>query len=91
MVNPRVTYGVWIDGDGWLKREKRTNDKPGDREFATDSLITAERVAAFWGQGAVVLPIDDSLIDLEKLFLERRAPKVRKWTELWLRVRYGLL
>jgi len=75
MVNPQITYGVWIEHSGWLKRDKRANEKPSDYTFASPSKIVAEGAAELWGQGASVRPIDGSLIDLEAVFLERRKPQ----------------
>ena len=89
MVSPRIAYGIWIDGQGWLKRDGSAPIE--QRTFATTSQIMAERVAAFWGAGATVLPIDESLIDLELVLLEHRKPK--PWGE-WIKrfkVSRGLL
>lgn len=94
MVAPKVLYGVWIEGQGWLKRDK-TDGQPNtvkDRTFAADSMRVAESAAELWGPGATVRPIDGSLIDLEAVFLERRKPKPSRWEHLryrWARWRGG--
>jgi len=77
VVNPKLTWGVWIEGQGWLKREAtgKAGETAGDRTFASESKIVAEGAAELWGQGATVRPIDGSLIDLEAVFIERRKPK----------------
>ena len=80
---PVITYGVWIHGQGWLKKD---GDAPVPmRVFATLHKEIASGAAALWGDGARVLPVDDSLIELEEVFVARDrlpAPAViakRKW------------
>lgn len=73
-----TTYGVWIAGWGWLRG--------GDsKTFASLDRAVAESAAALWGTGAQVHPIDDSLIDLQDVFLEQQAKQVstKAWWE-WL-------
>lgn len=82
-VNIQTAYGVWIDGRGWLKEPEH------QRPFASFDRAVAEAAAALWGAGAVVLPVDNSLHDLEALFLEQQAraalekPSARKWWQRW--------
>ena len=77
-----VSYGVWICGQGWLK--KAGEQAVVTRIFATLSRETADSAAALWGAGATVRPIDHSLIDLEDVFIERdqkaqAAMPAKKW------------
>ena len=64
MDNEKVThtYGIWIPGNGWLK---------GKDIFADTSLEKARQVAYLIGRGAVVRFIDQSIIDLERYYLEQ--------------------
>lgn len=79
---PTTVYGVWIHGQGWLKKD---GDAPLPmRVFASPSKDLAAGAAALWGVGAQVQPIDNSLIELESVFVGRdqqRQPAApeRKW------------
>ena len=62
---PPLTYGVWINGKGWLK------DKSG-RHFADLRIEYAEEVIDFLlDTPARVALIDESMMALEDLFLEK--------------------
>ena len=56
-------WGVWIPGEGWLVCK---NDL-----FADFDLEKARQVARLVGKGAKVLYIDDSIIELQSLYLEQ--------------------
>ena len=58
--NDKPTYGIWIDGTGWLR---------GKDVFADYSLDKAIQVARLV-KGRVRF-IDQSIIDLENLYLEQ--------------------
>lgn len=77
MSDPVLTYGVWIRGQGWLKRDDPTV-RVADRTFASVQREVAESAAALWGRDARVLPMDGSLIDFEQDFLKHQAAK-RWW------------
>lgn len=62
MTDPILYYGVWIPGQGWLKRN---NDY-----VAFDSRQVAEETARRIGQKAKVYYIDSALADLETYFRE---------------------
>ena len=73
--NPVLIYGVWIDGQGWLKDHGRV--------FSDLRREYAEEVLRFMvGTQAHIALIDDSMIALEQLFLakeqERDMAKLRK-------------
>jgi hypothetical protein len=55
-------YGIWIPGEGWLK---------GKDIFADESLEKANQVARLIGKDARVYFIDQSIIDLERQYLEQ--------------------
>lgn len=57
------TYGVWIPGEGWVRGNKGT--------FADYSKKKAKQVARLLGRGATVWFIDESIVDLEKQYLEQ--------------------
>ncbi len=100
---PRIPYGVWIEGMGWLK------DDAG-RVFADLHVEIAQSAAHLWGDGAHVMPIDlpdangkSALQMLEAKFLEhQRGARARQWRQrfsnwirrIWIRrrvnIRYGL-
>jgi hypothetical protein len=64
-----LVYGVWIEGQGWLK------DHSG-RHFADMRREYAEEVLRFIiGTPAHVALIDDSMIALEQLFLEKEQER----------------
>jgi hypothetical protein len=58
-----LTYGIWIPGKGWLKN--------GPGVIAFDIRDLAEQTALDYGAGACVKLVDQSLIDLEQLLLDR--------------------
>ncbi len=75
---PPLTYGVWIRGVGWLKNENGLI-------FADVRLVVAQQAARLYGRGACVVPVDQALGDLEKLFLQReRLSEQNRW---WRRLR----
>ena len=59
-----LVYGVWIRGKGWLRDGQHKEFGDARREYA-------DCAARHYGQGAEVRYIDDSMIALEPLFLER--------------------
>lgn len=67
---PRVAYGVWIAERGWLKNH-------AGRVFASEQVAVAQTAARLWGRAAQVLPVDESLGDLERTFLEQQQVR---WT-----------
>ena len=74
--NP-VAYGVWIAGTGWLRS--------GDgKTFAALEKTVADSAAELWGAGARVLPVDDSLIELQDVFLAQQAAPQKKAWWAWL-------
>lgn len=73
MANP-IVYGVWLHGKGWLK------DEGGTKPFADEQREVADSAARLWGRGALVTPIDDALIELEKMLVARER---KNW---WVRV-----
>jgi len=63
MSDEKVTlYGIWIPGEGWLK---------GKDVFADENLEKANQVARLIGRDARVYFIDQSIIDLERHYLEQ--------------------
>ena len=74
---PIITYGVWIEGQGWLKSTANPR-----LVFASAFREVALGAAGLWGRGASVRPIDQSLIDLEAEFLEQRKSSKGRWA--WL-------
>ena len=65
----KLAYGVWIEGQGWLK------DRSG-RHFADLRHEYAEEVLRFIiGTPAHIALIDDSMIALEQLFLEKEQER----------------
>ena len=62
IVNDKPMYGIWIKGTGWLR---------GKDVFADYSLDKARQVASLIGNGARVRFIDESIIDLERQYLEQ--------------------
>ncbi len=63
-----TAYGVWIEQAGWLRGDS-------GQAFAAVDRAVAEAAAELWGAGAQVLPIDDSLIDLQPKFLAQQAAR----------------
>ena len=60
----RKMYGVWIPGKGWLK---------GASVFADYDYSKAKQVAYLIGQKSKVRYIDQSIIDIENLYLEQKG------------------
>lgn len=81
MAEPTI-YGVWIDGQGWLKRFEDGKDKP--LVFAALDRHVAETAVTLWGQGAQLLPFDKSLVEFETQLLERQAQKAPKGWRAWV-------
>lgn len=79
-----VPYGVWIEGQGWLKNEQ-------GRVFADLHREVAQSAAELWGTGARVTAIDlpdatgrAALEGFEKQFLEQQAKRrASTWWERW--------
>ncbi len=71
-----IAYAVWIRGRGWLRDD-------GGNVFADLHLEMAQGAAELWGSGARVVPFDDSMLNLEKVFLahehESRLISRLKW------------
>ena len=63
----RPMYGIWQPGFGWIRGNKGA-------VFADYSIEKTYQVARLIGQGAKVRYIDESIVDLENLYLsnERR-------------------
>lgn len=65
---PPLTYGVWIEGRGWLR------DDLG-RHFADPRLQYAKAALRMWTLGgdtvARIELIDESMIGLQSVFIER--------------------
>ena len=62
--NLPLVYGVWVDGQGWLKDHGRV--------FSDLRREYAEEVLRFMvGTPAHIALIDDSMIELEQLFLAK--------------------
>ena len=84
-----ITYGVWIPGLGWLKKNNRV--------FTDPRREVAESAAWLWGGGAFVIPNDmndrgvSALVDLESEFLEREAERKAKKLVNRARVSIGRL
>ena len=71
IVNDKPMYGIWIKGTGWLR---------GKDVFADYSLDKARQVAFLIGNGARVRFIDESIIDLERQYLEQENRSI--WKQL---------
>ena len=77
-----LIYGVWIDGQGWLKNQRGIAFGDSRREVADTAVV-------LWGDGARVLVIDNrvppqmdasALEELEPRFLERPRPtRAQRW------------
>lgn len=65
------TYGVWIPGEGWLKGKDISKDI-----FADTSLEKARQVSQLIGRNSRVYFIDQSIIDLERLYLEQEKRSI---------------
>lgn len=71
-----ITYGVWIPGLGWLKKNNRV--------FTDPRREVAESAAWLWGDGAFVIPNDmndrgvSALVDLESEFLSQEQKRDAK-------------
>lgn len=66
----QIFYGVWLDGQGWLKR---------DGEYiAFDNKEIALQTQRRIGRGACVYFIDGALADLEVYFLELERQKAAR-------------
>lgn len=79
MTDTPTTYGVWLEGRGWLANEHR-------RAFASTDRAVAETAAALWGKGASVMAMDSSLVDLQDFLLAHQAavaPQRKGW-RAWL-------
>lgn len=82
---PLLTYGVWVDGIGWLK------DTQTKRCFASVQLDVAESAAKLFGAPARVLPFDESLNTLADIFLRREQERIAqswrvrfaRWIKTW--------
>jgi len=78
---PPIAYGVWIDGRGWLAHPDHPHDP-----FASLNIEVAETAAALWGDGAEVWPFDNSLRDLQGVFLKQQAAEPvpqKAWWQRW--------
>jgi hypothetical protein len=85
--NIPLVYGVWVEGQGWLKDHGRI--------FSDMRHEYAEEVLRFMvGTPAHIALIDDSMIALESLFLakeeERKTKALRKEDKLNNLYRYLL-
>ena len=71
-----IAYGVWLPSIGWLSHGKRV--------FMDPRREVAESAAALWGRGARVMACDESLVDLESVFLERQTQpaRMKRWWQL---------
>ena len=67
--NLPLVYGVWIVGDGWMRDSHGRIFSDMRREYADDAL------RMYRGNAQIVL-IDDSMIELEPLFLERERAEI---------------
>jgi hypothetical protein len=74
---PMLVYGVWISGRGWLKDDQHQVFGDPRREYA-------ECAAHVYGQGASVRYIDDSMIALERMFLEREQMRISYRLTRWI-------
>lgn len=72
-----TAYGVWIDGTGWLR-----NGAEG-KTFAALDRAVAESAAALWGAGSRVLPFDESLVELQGVFLAQQAKQAELVKKAW--------
>ena len=82
---PRLIYGVWITNSGWLKNEQ-------GRAFADEHIELAQTAARLWGHGAVIMPIDDSLKDFERVFLMQQSFARQRtwWNRLTIFIKNGI-
>ena len=85
--NIPLVYGVWVEGQGWLKDHGRV--------FSDLRREYAEEVLRFMvGTPAHIALIDDSMIALEQLFLaketERKTEALRKEARKFNLFRYLL-
>lgn len=80
----KIAYGVWIPGLGWLRHE------PTKRVFAALQIEVAESAAALWGPDARVMAFDESLADLETVFLEREPVNAQGKPRDWKMRLYGV-
>ncbi|MGB8647345.1 MAG: hypothetical protein WCF84_19075 [Anaerolineae bacterium] len=70
-----IAYAVWIRGKGWLRDS-------GDSVFADLHIEMAQGAAQLWGKGARVVPFDDAMLNLEKVFLAREREV--SWTSWFI-------
>jgi hypothetical protein len=74
MITIPITYGIWIIGQGWLR------DTNG-RYFADPRLDYAKTALKMWvvnKNTARIELIDDSMIGLQSLFIERERYKIEQ-------------
>lgn len=83
-----ITYGVWIDGIGWLR------DNNG-RIFADPRIKYARSALKMWNIGGepkgTIKLIDESMIGLQQIFLDRASRKPPSFTSKLRRLIYGVL
>lgn len=73
---PRIMYGIWIPGAGWLKSPQKDGVNVAYAEVRPE---IARRYAQWIGNGAQVEPIDPSLVAIEyKLLQYEKDRKERK-------------
>jgi len=80
-----LTYAVWLPGRGWLALTV-AGQRP--RVFMDPRREVAESAAALWGPGAVVLPADESLVDLQEIFLRQEKERLAKRQAKSVKVRF---
>lgn len=79
-----IIYAVWIRGIGWLNPgdsmapERLTPRHHLETTFTTTQREVADAAARMWGKAATVIPWDESMYYLEKVFLEREKVN-RRW------------
>ena len=85
---PRVAYGIWLPGYGWLKVRALSGSMVAYAEINQD---VARRYAEWIGNGARIEPVDPSLVALESELLryekERRERPRVAWNRFVQRVR----
>lgn len=87
LARPKVSYGVWIPGKGWLTNESHA------RYFSDYRIELAQSAARLYGQGAFVTPFDESLKELEIVFLTQERKRIEQrlthrfseWMKSWTR------
>jgi hypothetical protein len=77
-IKVRTCYAIWIRGQGWLRPINPSSGEIVNDPFSTFELNLAQAALHLYGDGAEILPFDDSMMALEPLFLKREQARADK-------------